>query len=134
MRVTIPVSAGELIDRITILRIKAERIPVPAKAASVRKELEQLNGIRRCFPGLAHRGVRPLERALKKTNRILWEAEDQLRALERSEKFGRAFVALARRVYITNDERARLKHEIDACVGSEVLEQKWFSAKTARRK
>lgn len=129
MRVYIPVSAGDLIDRITILRIKRARIPDAKKRANVSAELESLVAIRACFPKLGTRPVKTVEAQLAKTNRALWTIEDKLRALEAKGDFGKAFVAAARNVYVTNDRRARLKREIDALVGSVVREVKWFSGK-----
>ncbi|MBV9045858.1 MAG: hypothetical protein JO348_04710 [Alphaproteobacteria bacterium] len=135
MRVTIPVSAGELIDRITILRIKSARIGDAKKQRAVRTDLAQLTAVRRCFPKLQRKGIRPLERQLQATNLVLWETEDRLRVLESAANFGAEFVKLARRVYVTNDERARLKREIDTLVDSEVREEKWFSPpKSPKRK
>jgi len=127
VRVYIPVSAGDLIDRITILRIKKARIPDKAKLANVDQELQSLIAIRACFPKLLGRAVKARERQLHTENAILWDIEDLLRALESKKSFGKDFVAAARRVYRTNDRRARLKREIDALVGSALREEKWFS-------
>ncbi len=127
VRVYIPVSAGDLIDRITILRIKKARIPDKAKLANVDQELQSLIAIRACFPKLLGRAVKARERQLHTENAILWDVEDLLRALESKKSFGKDFVAAARRVYRTNDRRARLKREIDALVGSALREEKWFS-------
>jgi Family of unknown function (DUF6165) len=127
MRVFIPVSAGELIDRITILTIKKARIPDTRKLANVVNELDSLVAIRNCFPKLGGRAVKTKATALKKANETLWEIEDRLRALESAGDFGKSFVAQARAVYRTNDRRARLKREIDSLVGSVLREEKWFS-------
>ena len=129
MRVYIPVSAGDLIDRITILKIKKAKIPDPKQLANVDAELDSLLAIRACFPKLAGREVKERERALQKENHALWNVEDKLRAFEAEQHFGPAFVAAARSVYQTNDRRAKLKREIDALVGSALREEKWFSAK-----
>jgi hypothetical protein len=128
MRLYIPVSAGELIDRITILKIKKARIPDAAKRANVEAELAALAAIRACFPKLLSRAVKAKEAALARENRALWVTEDRLRGFEASQRFDKAFVAAARRVYTVNDRRARLKREIDALVGSALREEKWFSA------
>ncbi|HXC57379.1 MAG TPA: DUF6165 family protein [Rhizomicrobium sp.] len=127
MRVYIPVSAGDLIDRITILQIKQAQIPDQAVAANVGAELEHLTAIRNCFPKLAAAEIRLRERQLRKQNRRLWDTEDKLRVLEARRDFGKPFVAAARRVYRTNDERARLKREINDLAGSALREEKWFS-------
>jgi hypothetical protein len=128
MRIYIPVSAGELIDRITILKIKKARIPDAAKRANVEAELAALAAIRACFPKLLSRAVKGKEVALARENRTLWITEDRLRAFESEKSFGKNFVSAARRIYTVNDHRARLKREIDALVGSALREEKWFSA------
>ena len=127
MRVYIPVSAGDLIDRITILTIKKANIPDKAKRANVDRELEALVAIRACFPKLGGRAVKARERQLFAQNSRLWQVEDELRALESRGEFGKAFVAAARKVYKTNDRRALLKRQIDGLVGSALREEKWFS-------
>ena len=127
MRVYIPVSAGDLIDRITILKIKKANIPDPKKLANIDTELDSLTAIRACFPKLLGKDVKATEKLLQKENRALWEIEDKLRALEAQSDFGPAFVTAARSVYQTNDRRAKLKREIDAMVGSVLREEKWFS-------
>ena len=129
MRVYIPVSAGDLIDRITILRIKQANIPDKKKLANIGTELDSLLAIRACFPKLLSAPVKAKEKLLQKENRTLWTLEDRLRALEAEQDFGPAFVKAARGVYRTNDRRAALKREIDALVGSALREEKWFSAK-----
>src|SRR5258707_15722732 len=126
MRVYIPISAGDLIDRITILRIKKASIPDRRAVANVGQELDHLTAIRACFPKLATAAVRARERVLLKQNRALWRIENRLRALEAKQDFGKAFVAAARQVYRTNDERARLKREINDLAGSALREEKWF--------
>lgn len=127
MRVYIPISAGDLIDRITILRIKKASIPNAKALANVGVELDHLLAIRACFPKLASRAIRAKERELAKQNRTLWRIEDKLRAFEAAQDFGKDFVAAARQVYRSNDERARLKGEINDLAGSALREEKWFS-------
>lgn len=129
MRIDAPISPGDMIDRITILRIKEEHIPDPAKRASVMQELEALNAIRGRFPQLSEPQIVSIERRLYKRNRTLWRLEDRLRALERKRSFGCVFVVAARRVYMANDRRAQLKRQINDLLGSEFREEKWFSEK-----
>ena len=126
MRVYIPISAGDLIDRITILKVKKVSIPDKRALANVVHELGHLVAIRACFPRLGGAAIRARERELLKQNRALWKVEDRLRALEAKQDFGKAFVAAARQVYRTNDERARLKREINDLAGSALREEKWF--------
>ena len=127
MRVYIPASAGDLIDRITILEIKKAHIPDAKKLANVDNELQSLLAIRNCFPKLLQKAIRAKERQLRKANQILWDTEDEIRALESKGQFDKRFIAAARRVYRTNDQRAKLKADINAVAGSALREEKWFS-------
>ncbi|PTS89183.1 MULTISPECIES: DUF6165 family protein [unclassified Caulobacter] len=120
-----PISAGELVDKITILRVKAERIGDPVKIANVSKELLLLEAI-----ALEHLPAgEPMERLtaeLTAVNAALWDVEDGKRDCERRQDFGPAFVALARRVYIENDQRAAIKRAINDLSGSEIIEEKSY--------
>lgn len=127
MRVYVPVSAGDLIDRITILQIKVERIPDPATAARVADALEHLVAIRNCFAKLNSEPIVSKEHGLRQVNQALWDTENRIRALEARKEFAADFIASARAVYLGNDERATLKREIDELAGSELREEKWFS-------
>jgi hypothetical protein len=120
--ITIPVSLGELIDKITILEIKVERIEGPAKA-NVAQELAWLNE-RLKQAGLAIDGE--LRRQLLEVNRALWMIEDDIRDRERQQDFGPAFIALARAVYRTNDERAAIKRRLNVRHGSALIEEKSY--------
>jgi len=127
VNIQIPVSAGELIDRITILRLKQSRIRERRKLAHVKSELERLEEI-------CERTVGPLEEApLRVTKRLgepeavnrgIWDVEDKLRALERARDFGPCFIEAARRVYRLNDERHRLKRALSEDYGSAIVEEK----------
>src|SRR5215208_4609199 len=101
MRVTVPISIGELLDKITILEIKAERIEAPEKRAHVAAELALL-AERRDALGLAQAGIEDLVGELAEINRRLWDIEDRLRRVEQAGAFGPEFVALARAVYREN--------------------------------
>jgi hypothetical protein len=125
MPILAPVSAGELIDKITILRVKAMRIGDPAKEANVRIELALLEETAaRELPQSA--GLESLVAELTGINAALWDIEDGKRDCERRQDFGPAFVALARRVYIDNDRRAAVKRQINTLVGSEIVEEKSY--------
>jgi hypothetical protein len=127
MAVMTPVSWGEVIDKITILEIKAKRLNDPAKLANVRKELAMLAAVReREFPG--HRGLAALAGLLEGVNGKLWDIEDDIRECERRKDFGPRFVELARSVYFTNDERAQLKRQVNDLLGSELVEEKSYAA------
>jgi hypothetical protein len=125
--VHVEVSPGELIDKIAILEIKAERIADAAKLANVRRELGILRAIR-------DRDIPPspaLDRMtidLKAVNAKLWVVEDEIRECERAERFDERFVALARSVYRANDRRAALKAEINALLGAVIVEEKSYAA------
>ena len=127
MRVYVPVSAGDLIDRITILRIKMEQIPDAAAVARIGDELEHLTAIRNCFAKLNSSAVAEKETSLQAANKALWDAENHVRTLEAKNDFGAEFVASARSIYRGNGERAKLKREINELAGSALREEKWFS-------
>ena len=125
MSLLIPVSAGELIDKITILRVKADRIGDPAKEANVRKELTLLEDI--CVQTIGGvEGLDPLTAELLAVNAALWDIEDGKRDCERRQDFGPAFIALARSVYIENDRRAAIKRRINDLTGSDIVEEKSY--------
>lgn len=132
MDITIPVSAGHLIDQITILEIKKARIADRTKRDNVCRELDALTRIRQNLPELATPALADLERQLFEANERLWEIEDILRSLEAKQDFGERFVAAARSVYLTNDKRAELKRDIDRLSGSRFGEEKWFSSPTTQ--
>lgn len=126
MSVLVPVSWGEIIDKITILEIKAERLTDPAKLANVTKELGELTAVReREFPG--HAALAALAAELKSINETLWVVEDDIRDCERAKDFGAKFVELARAVYVTNDERAAVKRKINDLLGSALVEEKSYA-------
>ena len=126
-RIEVPVSAGELVDKLTILEIKSERIADAGKLVNVRRELAGLSAI--VDPMLkANAGLAPLKASLRKINETLWEIEDDIRDCERNKDFGPQFVELARNVYRTNDQRAAAKRKIDKLLGSEITEEKSYQA------
>jgi orotidine-5'-phosphate decarboxylase len=120
-----PISIGELIDKITILEIKAERISDPAKLRNIATELAGLRAIR-AQTGLDTPGMEPHVRELKLLNIALWETEDEIRELEAKRDFGARFIALARSVYQTNDKRAAVKNKINHAFGSAIVEEKSY--------
>ena len=122
MSILIPVSAGELVDKITILRVKAARIAGAEKQANVRKELALLEAVAaQALPDLAE-----LEAELEAVNGQLWDIEEGKRDCERRGEFGPEFIALARSVYVENDHRAAIKRRINEAVGSELIEEKSY--------
>ena len=125
--IRVAVSAGELIDRITILEIKSERFDDAAKLENVRTELEALTAARRsALPPSAE--LSRLTEDLKAVNQRLWQIEDDIRACEGAQEFGPRFVELARAVYFANDERSRLKRQINELTGSAIVEEKSYKA------
>lgn len=122
----IPVSWGELLDKITILEIKAARISAPAARANVARELAALMDVAR--PVLATVGLSPLLDGLRQVNAALWQIEDDIRMMEAQGSFDAEFVALARSVYLRNDERAALKRRINELLRSELVEEKLYPA------
>jgi hypothetical protein len=123
--ILVPVSFGELHDKIAILQIKSERMGDPAKLANVRKELEALTTTWMAHPA-AQDHLAELRAALKAVNERLWDIEDEIRDCERREDFGTEFVRLARAVYHENDERARIKKDINHALGSSYVEEKSY--------
>lgn len=117
--IEIPVSVGEVIDKITILQIKQEKITNPAKQKNVTKELDQL---------LLRVDVTEISQfdELKNVNKELWDVEDEIRVCERNQDFGDEFIQLARSVYFFNDRRAELKKQINLMTGSELIEEKSY--------
>jgi hypothetical protein len=123
--VLVPISPGELLDKITILRIKAVRITDPAKIGNVRLELALLEKTWR-DSGCAEAPLAADERALHDVNERLWDIEDRIRDKEAVQTFDRDFIELARAVYIYNDERAAIKKRINVHLGSRIVEEKSY--------
>ena len=122
----IPISFGELADKLSILVIKNERIKDEVKLLNVRKELAQLSQLKDSH-GLAGPQFEQLYAALKTVNEALWETEDDIRECERRKEFGARFIELARSIYRTNDQRARLKGDINALFKSAFAEVKSYA-------
>jgi hypothetical protein len=122
---TLEVSAGELIDRITILELKMRRLP-RACQRSVRRELTRARAARQRAI-VPSQSLRELTQALRVVNRRLWDVEEALRACERAGRFDRRFIELARSVYQANDRRAALKRRLDELLGSRLREHKSHS-------
>lgn len=127
----VPVSIGEVVDKITILRLKQAAIRDPARLANVERELTALEASYRAHVGEPPAVVIDLTAALQTVNGTLWVIEDDIRDCERRGDFGAEFIRLARAVYVTNDERARLKKEINLALGSALVEEKSYQDYTA---
>jgi hypothetical protein len=123
--ILVPISPGELIDKITILRIKAARMTDSTKVANVRHELQLLEKTWR-DSGAAIPSVASDEAALERVNGALWDIEDEIRDKELAKEFDGRFVELARAVYVTNDERALIKKRINLALGSTIVEEKSY--------
>ena len=123
--ILIPISPGELLDKITILQIKAERITDPVKVANVKTELDMLSKV---WDGSVKSDdvITALSAELKSINERLWEIEDDIRDEERKRQFGERFVELARAVYVTNDERANAKKKVNLHLNSSIVEEKSY--------
>ena len=124
--IAIPGAIGELIDKITILEIKARKIEDGEKARNVRRELALLQANQR-ETGLDEARLAPLKAELVIVNQKLWDVEDDIRLCERAGDFGQHFVALARAVYVTNDRRAAIKREINRLFNSAIVEEKHYA-------
>jgi hypothetical protein len=123
--ILVPVSPGELLDKITILRIKQVRIPDALKLVNVKLELALLEQTWR-DSGCAAQEVAADERALQEVNERLWDIEDRIRDKEAKQSFDRDFIELARAVYVCNDERAAIKKRINIQLGSRLIEEKSY--------
>jgi len=123
--ILVPVSPGEVLDKITILEIKSERMDDHGKVANVKRELELLLGTWRQSVD-DDDTVRRIHAELKSINEALWEIEDDIRDKERAREFDARFIELARSVYVTNDQRANAKKELNVYLGSEIVEEKSY--------
>ena len=124
--IKVPVSPGELLDKITILRIKSQRMADATKLANVRRELDALEETWKSSPYAAI-DIEPEVGALLAVNERLWVIEDDIRAKERAKTFDAEFIRLARAVYIENDERAAIKKRLNQKLGSTLVEEKSYA-------
>jgi len=123
--ILVPISPGDLLDKITILRIKAARIEDAGKLGNIRWELAVLEqNWRQAVPAIAELAAD--EAALARVNTELWDIEDRIREQEAQRRFDASFVELARAVYLRNDERAAIKQRINLKLGSTILEEKSY--------
>ena len=125
----VPVSWGELLDKIAILEIKQRCIAEPAARANVARELAALSAI---AAGMSARGIAPLLVELRRVNELLWDIEDAIRREDAHDRFGAEFIRLAREVYRRNDERAAIKRAINERLGSELIEEKSYATRQPR--
>ena len=124
--IKVELSPGELIDKITILEIKLERITEMTKITNIRTELSLLTKVFTTKIKVSNK-LTSLTLKLKSINEKLWVIEDQIRECERKNDFGQNFIDLARSVYFTNDERSATKREINQLLGSNIVEEKSYS-------
>ncbi len=120
------ISYGELVDKITILEIKTERITDPEKLKNIRTELASLYEIYQQYIGNSTQ-IQQLRHKLKTVNDILWDIEDDLRTKERDQIFDSEFIQLARSVYLNNDQRCAIKRRINILLGSHIIEEKSYT-------
>jgi hypothetical protein len=125
MPLLVPISVGELFDKISILELKERAIADPARRANVIRERSALEAVRRREVAFTPE-LEALQAELLAVNGALWEVEDKLRAHERSGAFDAGFVELARSVYRNNDRRAHIKRRINELTGSEIVEEKSY--------
>jgi hypothetical protein len=123
--IQVPVSPGEVLDKISILEIKSERMNDVGKLANVKRELELLQAA--WLQSVEEdETVRRIHADLKRINEALWGIEDDIRDKERAREFDQGFIDLARSVYVTNDQRADAKKELNVYLGSEIVEEKSY--------
>ena len=123
--IQVPVSPGEVLDKITILEIKLERMTDPKKLANVSIELKLLQEAW-ATSVTDDEVIQDLHAQLKEVNEALWEIEDDIRDKERAKEFDEEFVNLARAVYITNDRRSEVKKKLNLHLGSQIIEEKSY--------
>jgi transcriptional regulator of nitric oxide reductase len=123
--ILVPVSPGEVLDKLTILEIKSERMNDPGQVANVRRELDLL---RRSWSAAVTEDdtVRALRAELRAINEALWDIEDAIRDKERAREFDERFIELARAVYVTNDRRSAVKKKLNLHLGSQIVEEKSY--------
>lgn len=126
MNISVEVSTGEFLDKITILEIKSERIQDPAKLTNIHKELEILQKTWADSPA-SQTDISALLAELKSINESLWEIEDRIRIKESAAAFDNEFIELARSVYIINDKRADVKRQLNQALGSNLMEEKSYA-------
>ena len=126
MTINVELSYGEMLDKITILQIKSERISDAAKVANVNKELGLLNNLWQADEKSSV-DISNEFTVLKEINEKIWDIEDDIRDKERAKEFDEKFIELARSVYFSNDKRAEIKREINMKLGSELTEEKSYS-------
>ena len=126
VEIRVPISPGELVDKLTILEIKSARMTDPAKLANVRIELALLQDTWRASAYASH-DIASQWAALRAINEKLWDIEDLISDQERARTFDQKFIELARAVYITNDERAAVKRDINTRLGSQIIEEKSYA-------
>ena len=131
MSIKIELSVGELLDKISILQIKAERIVDPSKLENINKELDVLISLWK-DSAYSNNNLESETNELKAINEELWAIEDKIRDKERNRVFDKGFIELARAVYITNDKRANIKRIINSKTGSELIEEKSYSDYSAK--
>lgn len=125
-KIFVEVGPGELIDKLTILAIKSERIADPDKLKNIQHELTILQAAKTEHIA-ATAEIDQLEAQLKHVNETLWQIEDDIRQCEADKDFGDTFIQLARSVYLENDKRAKLKKDINLLVGSTIIEEKSYT-------
>ena len=127
MQLQVPVSVGEVLDKITILQIKLAHISDSAKRANVQNELDALLPLV-AGDAFTTNQMQGLVAQLKAVNEALWDIEDDIREKEASKSFDAEFISLARAVYVTNDKRAEIKKKINLATGSALIEEKSYEA------
>ena len=127
MQLQVPVSVGEVLDKITILQIKLAHISDPAKRANIQNELNALLPLVAGDPFTTDQ-MQALMAELKSVNEVLWDIEDDIREKEAAKSFNAEFISLARAVYVTNDRRAEIKKQINLATGSDFIEEKSYES------
>ena len=126
MNIQIPISTGELLDKLSILEIKKDKVKDSAKLKNINHEYDLLSNLSKNLKEKDEKSFNSLYEEILKVNKKLWDIEDKIRILESEKKFDEEFISVARSVYFINDDRFDLKKKINETFGSDVAEEKEY--------
>jgi len=126
MNIEIPISIGELLDKLSILEIKKHKVKDPIKLKNINHEYDLLSNLSKVLKEKDEKSFNSLFEEILKVNKKLWDIEDKIRILESEKRFDEEFISVARSVYFINDDRFEIKKKINEAFGSDVAEEKEY--------
>jgi len=126
MNIEIPISIGELLDKLSILEIKKHKVKDPIKLKNINHEYDLLSNLSKVLKEKYEKSFNSLFEEILKVNKKLWDIEDKIRILESEKRFDEEFISVARSVYFINDDRFEIKKKINEAFGSDVAEEKEY--------